>query len=154
MDENAVRIMTRLWAGPSGFRFPTGARNSSLLQGGQTGSTAHPTCCWKQRGVKRQGCEDKYSTPSSAKVTNDRSNSASPLRLHRNKRSYTSAPSVSSSVQEDYVTFTLCRVFTRINVAVTLREGSYKHLGWIGGRCLLASCFYLHPQLATSITEK
>ena len=41
-QDSSVRIVTRLWAGPPGFRIPTEAKDLFLLQNVQLGSGAHP----------------------------------------------------------------------------------------------------------------
>jgi hypothetical protein len=65
------------------FQFPVGARNSSLLNSGQTGSGAHPASYTMGtvgpfprgkvgggRGVKQPGHEVDHSPPSSTEIKN------------------------------------------------------------------------------------
>jgi len=63
------------WAGRSGLRILTGARDYSLLQNLQTGSaSSQPPSQWvpgSMRGQRRPGREVKHSPPSSAQVKNE-----------------------------------------------------------------------------------
>jgi hypothetical protein len=69
------------------IRFPTGARDFSLLRNVHTGSGAHPASypmgsvgCFP--GVKRQGREADFSPPSTVEVMNGGAIPPLPIRLH------------------------------------------------------------------------
>jgi hypothetical protein len=81
--DSSVGIVTRLRAGRSGVRIPTGIRDFSVFVNIQTRPGSHPVdivvIAWRKAAVR----EVKHSNPSGTKAQNEWSFTSTPLiRLH------------------------------------------------------------------------